>query len=88
MKHIPLVTANAVAATTAIVFVVCRILVGLLPDFMFAIGQSWLHGIALTQLGTWNLSTSTFVLGLISSTIFAWIIGYLFAILYNAFLKK
>lgn len=88
MKHNPKATANAVGVTTAIVFVVCRILVGLFPDLSFAIAQSWLHGIQLTKLEAWDLSFPSLLLGLISSAITAWIIGYIFAIIYNSFAKK
>jgi hypothetical protein len=84
----PMATANAAGATTAIVFVACRLLVGVFPDFMFTVGQSWLHGIQLTQMGTWNVPGSTFILGLVSSTVFAWLVGYLFAVLYNTFIEK
>ena len=69
---------NALAVTTAIIYVLCRVLVGLFPDISFAIAQSWLHGIELSQLEAWNLTFVSFVLGIISSTITAWIIGYLF----------
>lgn len=88
MKHNPVVTANAAGATTAIVFVICRILVGLFPDLFFSIAQSWFHGISLNQIDTSTLTSSTFLLGLISSAVTAWLIGYLFATLYNFFLKK
>ncbi len=89
MKHHPLSTANAAGAATAIVFVVCRILVGLFPDASFAVAQSWFHGIELTKpVSTWNLTTGAFILGIISSAIVGWLIGYLFAVLYNSFLKK
>lgn len=88
MKHEVTVTANAAAATTAVVFVACRILVGLFPDAFFAIAQSWFHGIALTKLDSWNLTASSFILGLVTATATAWFIGYLFAWTYNWFLKK
>lgn len=88
MKHDPMTTANAAATVTAGVYVVCRILVGILPDFMFAIGQSWFHGIELTKLGTWNLTWDNFFLGLVSATVFAWLVGWCFAHCYNMFLKK
>ena len=88
MKHEPVVTANAVAATTGILFVVCRVFAGLFPGALFAIGKSWFHGIELTQSNGWNLSASGFLLGIISATITAWLVGYLFAVLYNYFLKK
>ncbi len=87
MKKDVSATANAFAVTTAIVYVVCRILIGLFPDASFAVAQSWFHGIALSKLGSWNLTTGAFFLGLISSTIIAWLVGYLFAKLYNAFAK-
>lgn len=88
MKHNPVATANAVGVTTAIVFVLCRVLVGLFPDFSFTIAQSWFHGIQLTKLESWNLTFSGFILGLVSSTITAWIIGYIFAKIYNSFVKR
>jgi hypothetical protein len=59
----PMAAANAAGVTTAGIFVACRLLVGILPDFMFTVGQSWFHGIQLTQMGTWNLTMSAFILG-------------------------
>jgi len=88
MKHNPTATANALATTTGILFIACRILVGLLPDLMFSIAQSWLHGIELTKLGTWNPTLSTFFLGLISSAATAWLIGYVFANAHNYFNRR
>lgn len=88
MKGGPTTVANAVAVTTTIVFVACRILVGLFPELSFAVAQSWFHGIALSQLETWNLTVSSFVLGLVSSAITAWVIGYLFAYIYILLAKK
>ena len=87
MKHEPIITANAIAGTVGVIYVVCRILVGLFPDLSFTIAQSWFHGIELTKMNSWNLSVGSFLLGLISSVITAWLVGYLFAFLYNFFLK-
>lgn len=69
---------NALAITTAIVFAVCRVLVGLFPDASFAIAQSWFHGIGTNKVGTWNLDMPSFIIGLVSATVTAWIIGYIF----------
>lgn len=88
MKHYPVSTANAAGATTAVIYIACRLLVGLFPDWMFAMGQSWFHGIELQKLGTWNLTTSNFITGLVSASVFAWLTGYLFAWFYNMFLGK
>mgnify|MGYP001589630869 CR=1 FL=1 len=79
---------NALAVTTVIIYVLCRVLVGLFPDISFAIAQSWFHGIEISKSGAWNLTMSSFLLGLISSTITAWIVGYIFTKVYRSFVKK
>ncbi|HLC94640.1 MAG TPA: DUF5676 family membrane protein [Patescibacteria group bacterium] len=78
---------NALALTTAIIYVACRILVALFPDGFFAIGQSWFHGIVLNRLDTSSLTMTSFIVGLISSTIAAWIIGYIYAKAHEMFSK-
>jgi hypothetical protein len=88
MKHDPMTTANAVATTTAVVYVVCRVLVGLFPDISFIVAQSWFHGIELSKLSSWNLTMGSFILGIISATVGAWLVGWCFAHCYNMYLKK
>jgi len=88
MKHNLMGTANAAAATTAIVYVVCRLLVGLFPGYLMNVAKSWFHGIDISKISAWNLSTESFILGIVSATIFSWLVGYLFANLYNYFLKQ
>lgn len=78
---------NALAVTTAIVYMVCRVLVSLFPDASFAVAQSWFHGIALSKLGSWDLTFGSFVLGIISSAATVWIIGYIFVKVF-AFFRK
>ena len=87
LPHDPMATGNAAAATTAVVFVACRFLVGLFPGGMFTLAQSWFHGVELSRMMTWNATPSAFFLGLISSTLFGWIVGYVFALFYNTFTK-
>jgi len=88
MKHNPIGTANAVAVTTAIIYIVCRVGVSLFPDLSMTIAQSWFHGIQLTQISELNFTFGSFILGLATSTIGTWLVGYLFAKLYNYFLKS
>jgi hypothetical protein len=89
MKHLPVPTANATAATVAIVYIVCALGVLLFPDITMTIARSWFHGIDISQL---TLSTQTnagsLVLGFITATGGGWLLGYLFASFYNYFLKK
>ncbi|KKR10829.1 MAG: hypothetical protein UT39_C0014G0018 [Candidatus Woesebacteria bacterium GW2011_GWA1_39_21] len=87
MKNNPTATANALAVTGGIFYIACRILVGVFPDLMYTIAQSWFHGIGMAS-GSWNLSLESFFIGLISFVVFAWVTGYLFASIYNYFSKR
>ena len=88
MKNNPTATANALAVTGGIFYIACRILVGVFPDLMYTVAQSWFHGIGMAKSGSWNLSLESFFVGLISFMVFAWITGYLFACVYNYFSKR
>jgi len=88
MKNQSYVLPNTLAVTTLIVYVLCLLLVGLFPDISFTIAQSWLHGIALSKLDTWSLTMSSFILGIVSSTITAWVIGFIFVQVHNYFTKR
>lgn len=88
LSHDPMATANAAAATTVVIFVACRLLVSIVPGGMFTLAQSWFHGVQLARMMTWNASPSTLVLGLVSSAVFGWIVGYVFALFYNIFTEK
>ena len=78
---------NSLAATTAIVFVVCRVLIGLFPETSFSIAESWFHGIKLSEAGAWNLTPESFILGVTSSTLTAWLIGFIFIKIYRLLTK-
>ena len=88
MKHDPTSTANALAVTSAILYVFCRIAVSLFPNLSIPIAQSWFHGLEISRVTGWSLSMGSFVLGLISITIAAWLTGFLFTKVQNYFLKK
>ena len=88
MKHEPKATANALAFTVAVFYIVCRMLVGILPGLSMAVAQSWFHGLELSKVSNWNLSMGWFILGLITSTAIGWLSGYIFAKAYNYFLAK
>lgn len=88
MKHEPLVTANALAATAGILYTVCRVLVTLFPEGAYIVARLWLHGLILDKAGEWNWTLLEFLLGLISFTIATWLAGYLFATIYNKLLRK
>jgi len=87
MKLKEAVWANALAATMGFVYVVCALLVGLFPEVFKAVAISWFHGFDLGKIWT-AAPRGNFVLGLVSAVIGAWLVGYLFAWLYNRFNKS
>ena len=88
MKHEPNATANVAAVTVAVVYIVCRVAIVLFPDLVMTIAQAWFHGLELSKVSGWNLSLGSFILGLVTSSGGAWLVGYLFANAYNYFVKK
>lgn len=90
MKHEPNVTANAIAVTVGVLYVICRVLVLLAPDLFLAITGTWFHGIDISKIAATSAAADpgSFVLGLITSAGGAWLVGYLFAYIYNYFVKK
>ena len=88
MKHEPNVTANALAVTSAALYVFCRLAVSLFPGLAMSVAQSWFHGLEVSRVSGWSLTLSSFILGLVTLTASAWLTGYLFAKVYNYFLAK
>lgn len=79
--------ANASAVLTAVVFVVCRLAFLVAPELSLAVAQSWFHGISISTLGVPEVTTGAFVLGLLTATAGTWLVGYLFAWVYNKIAK-
>jgi hypothetical protein len=79
--------ANALAAITAIVYVVCSLLVVVFPEFFKMVSQGWFHGIDIGLIWTGS-PRGNFLLGLITAVIGMWLVGWAFAWLYNQFSKK
>lgn len=89
MKHDPMATANAMAATVAFIAVVCALAIILVPDLSLGIAQSWFHGIDLSKVRTTvSPSMGSILFGWITATIGGWLVGYVFASAYNWFAGK
>ncbi|MFZ5845167.1 MAG: DUF5676 family membrane protein [Patescibacteria group bacterium] len=88
MKKDPLATANAAAITTAVVYLVCAAFFLFAPDFAMDVARSWFHGIDIAQLGGPQFTAGRSLWGLITASVFAWGVGYVFALSYNYFVKK
>lgn len=84
----PVAFANAFAIVGLGLYVGCRVLALLVPDLLFAVGQSWFHTFNLESVrGTAELDISTFLIGGITTAILVWATFYLGAYLYNKFAK-
>lgn len=88
MKHDPQATASASALTVAALYIVCRVFVGLFPTFSYSVMQAWFHGLTLQTIGRFDLSITSFVLGLVSATVVAWVTGWCFGHCHNMFSHK
>lgn len=88
MKRSFLATASASALTVASLYVVCRVFVGLFPTFSYVVIQAWFHGLISQNAARFELTWPSFLLGLLSATIVAWLAGWCFAHCYNMFARK
>jgi len=88
MKHEPTATANALSVTVAIFYVTCALFFLVAPEFSMSVAQSWFHGMDLNALGTPQITFGNLLYGLITVTAYSWFLGYVFARMYNYFLKK
>jgi len=79
MKLDKMVLANAFGLATAILWVVCSLMVALLPNFSWEVMRWWMHGMDLSVMGRWNLTISNFLLGGITAIASAWITGWILA---------
>ena len=86
MKHNEMTTANALAVTMGSIYVACALLVAVFPAFFRTVATSWFHGWNMELLWT-GAPRGNFILGLVSSMVGSWLVGYLFAWTYNKFLK-
>jgi len=80
--------ANALTVVSVGLYVGCRILTLIVPDFLFAVGQSWFHTFNLNAVKTVPaFDLGTFLLGGITFGALAWVTGWAFAYIYNRLAK-
>lgn len=87
MKLNELALANAAAAVTGIVYVVCSLSVALFPEFSKVVSQSWFHGMDIGLIWTGS-PRGNFLFGFITAVIGMWLVGWVFAWFYSQLAKK
>jgi len=78
-----------VANTFGIVFtgvsLLCAIFVLIFPGTAMSLFNNIFHGIDITQIAKTSVSFGSIIIGLIEAFVLGWIIGWLFAVVYNKF---
>lgn len=76
--------ANAFTAVSVGLYVLCRALSIIAPDFLFSVGRSWFHTFSMDSLRVVApLDLGTFLAGGISLSILTWVATFSGATLYN-----
>lgn len=79
--------ANSFALSMAVLWILCSIVVWLLPELTLQITTWWMHGMNLSNMGDWNLTLSNFFWGgimtVISSWVTGWVLGWSWETLYD-----
>lgn len=82
LKPVPF--ANAATIVMVAVYVICRLLVGIMPTGMFSLMQTWVHTVNLEGLQMMgSFSFGSFVWGLIVMAAVVWVVVYTTIALYN-----
>lgn len=77
------------AGTVGFIAVACALAIIVAPDLSMGIAQSWFHGIDINKVRTVvSPSLGSLLYGWITAAIGGWIVGYVFATLYNMVAKK
>lgn len=82
------VFANALAATTFILWLLCTVVYYLAPELYFSIANSWVHGMNTQVLMTGEVTSQTLLIGAVTFTASAWAVGYLFQSMVEQFSRK
>ena len=87
MKLNEVALANALAAVSVGVSVLCNLAIILVPDIAKLVFQSWFHGVNLANVWDVYASSGSLILGAITMAVVTWVSGWAFAKVYNRFLK-
>ncbi|MFA4952781.1 MAG: DUF5676 family membrane protein [Candidatus Pacearchaeota archaeon] len=80
-------TGIALALTFGIISIVCLLLVLASPTFALTLFGSFMHGVDLTSIAITPTIGGKTLLGLIAALVGGYVIGVIFAALYNKFAK-
>lgn len=85
MKAVPF--ANSLTGVSIVFYVLCRLLAAIVPGFLVAVFQSWVHTIDVSSLTKGSGGSGEFIFGLVSLAVVTWFFAYSWAWLYNKLSK-
>ncbi|MEK6926234.1 MAG: DUF5676 family membrane protein [Nanoarchaeota archaeon] len=77
--------ANSLGVVFAGVSLLCAIFVLVLSGTAMSFFNNIFHGIDITQIAKTSVSFGSIIIGLVEAFVLGWIIGWLFAVVYNKF---
>lgn len=81
-------TAFAVATTSALIYAICVVLLRLFGLTAISFFAKMFHGIDITKMAVINVSLGDALVGFLEIVIAAFLVGAVFAKIYNIFAKK
>ena len=89
MKTDKMVLGNAFALASGIYYVGCYVLALIAPQLFLNVTASWFHMFDLTKIGqTTTTNPVSFIIGLVSLAISAWLFGFILGWSIELFSKK
>lgn len=80
--------ANAATTVSLGIYVACRVVSLVAPDFLFNVAQSWFHTFSTESVRSVSpMNIGTFIFGAITLSVLVWVTVYAGAVLYNKFAK-
>ena len=79
----PKKTGLSLAIVFGIFYLVCAILFALAPASTMSLFNSLFHGIDVSEIARESISLGETAFGLLIILVFGWIVGWLYAVIYN-----
>lgn len=84
----PIALANASTVVVLGIYVVCRVVSLIAPNFLFSVAQSWFHTFSTESVRSVTLmDIGTFIFGAVTLSVLVWAAAYAGAVLYNKLAK-
>ena len=84
----PIALANAATTVSLGIYVACRVVSLVAPDFLFNVAQSWFHTFNTESMRSVTpINIGTFIFGAVTLAVLVWLTFYVGATLYNKLAK-